>query len=85
LVGGVARNYWLKRASIRRDILRYDFKGLLAGGAFLTLSIFMGAALYYINDLGLIGGFFSLAAVIGISAIIYLPSALFCGKIITKR
>ena len=85
LVGGIVRNFWLKRAAIHRNILTADFNGLAAGGVFLVLSLGMGAALYYVNNAGMAQGFFSLAIIIGLSAVIYLPIALFCDKIISKR
>jgi len=82
VVGGMVRNLAFKRAAAKMGMFMYHVRTYFAGIVFFVLSCLMGAVLYFANNLGLIDGFLTLAAAIIISAVIYLPSALFCDKII---
>jgi putative peptidoglycan lipid II flippase len=82
LVGGIFRNILLKSACSRRAIYKTDKSAVAAICAFGALSAAMGAGLYFARPL--IGGVAMLAAVIACAAIIYLPAAFFCDKIIRR-
>jgi len=83
VIGGFARNVWLKRVCKRRELYKADRNTVLALSVFFAMSVLMGAGLYKV--LPLVTGVVPLALTIALAAIIYLPLALFCDKIILRK
>jgi putative peptidoglycan lipid II flippase len=82
LIGGAVRNRWLCLACKRRGLYGRDSGTLIATAAFFGLSVAMGAALFFAKPL--VTGPLALAAAVFVSAIIYLPIAFLCDKIIPR-
>ena len=80
VISGLVRNRWLYGTCRRRGLYKPDAKTYMANGVFLILSVAMGAGLYFARPF--ITGFATLGLAIMVSAIIYLPIAVVCDKII---
>jgi putative peptidoglycan lipid II flippase len=83
VASGAVRNIWMKRACGSRGLYKTDPGAVRAIAAFGALSIAMAAALWFARSA--ITGLFPLVVSIALAAIIYLPLALFCDKIIKIR
>ena len=83
VVGGFVRNIWMRTVCARRSLLKTSPETVFSVFCFAALSALMFAALLFTGDMAM--GVFSLGLMIALSAVIYLPLAIFCDKIIDKK
>ena len=82
VVGGIVRNILLKRACLRRKLYQTNNGTIKAIACFSILSLLMGAGLWVVKSY--IVSVVSLIFVLVFAAIIYLPLAFLCDKIIKR-
>ncbi|MDR3208838.1 MAG: murein biosynthesis integral membrane protein MurJ [Rickettsiales bacterium] len=82
VVSGIVRNRWMYMVCLRRGLFAMRKKTMIANWAFLALSAAMGVGLWFAKPLA--GDILALGIIMALSAIIYLPIAFFCDKIIGK-
>lgn len=82
VASGLIRNRWLNIICMRRGLYRIEQGAVMAISAFFALSAALAVGLHFAAPLAT--GVISLGMLLGAAAIIYLPLAALCDKIIRK-
>jgi len=80
---GLVRNLWLRGVCVRRGLYRTDGRTVLSVASFWLLSILAAIGMFFARPL--VTSLASLALVLVLVPIIYLPLAIVCDKMITKK